>query len=170
MSEVLAARIAEPDLAGLPDFEVAAKLNAPDPALPLVPMAFSCRVIAQPAVLSGELELLRIVRRKEQIPVEVSQSGQPVALGTQAMIAIGTLVDAVERDLRVDPAVPGAADQVLTMLTVVESMGLLSPATKAAILAQTVRHPSWAEVNDIAVTPEVIAAARGRAKFVQENG
>jgi hypothetical protein len=157
----LTARIAEPDLAGLPDYEVAERLNAPDPALPLVPMAFSCRAIAQPAVLSGELELLRIVRKKEQIPIEVSQSGQPVALGTQAMIAIGTLVDAVERDLRVDPAVPGAADQVWTMLTAVESMGLLSPATKAAILAQTTRHPSWAEANGIVVTPRSVGLARG---------
>jgi hypothetical protein len=165
----LTARIAEPDLAGLPDYEVAERLNAPDPALPLVPVVFSCRAIAQPAVLSGELELLRIVRRKEQIPVEVSQSGQPVALGTQAMIAIGTLVDAVERDLRVDPAVPGAADQVLMMLTAVETMGLLSPATKAAILAHTVRHPSWAEANGMVVTPEVIFAARGRPRVVQEG-
>jgi hypothetical protein len=63
MSGTLAARIAQPDLAGLPDWQVADILRSPDQSLPAVSVVFSCRAIAEPAVLSGELAMLRIVAK-----------------------------------------------------------------------------------------------------------
>jgi hypothetical protein len=39
-------------------------------------------------------------------------------------------------------------------------MGLLSPATKTAILSQTFRSPSWAEANGVKVTEETVGIAR----------
>lgn len=161
MNNLLANRVAQPDLAALPEWQVAEILNAPDPTLPAIPTPFSCRSIAEPAVLSGELELLRIVARQKQIPADITPTGQSVALPTQALVAIGTLLDAVDRDLRVDPEVPGATSRVLAMFTVIENLGLLSANTKAQILAGTVRNPSWAEANNIEVTARSVGLARG---------
>ena len=161
MSGTLAARIAQPDLAGLPEWQVAEILNAPDASLPMVPVVFSCRAIAEPAVLSGELAMLRIVATLGHIPADVSPTEQVLSLPTQGLVAIGTMLDAVDRDLRVDPSAPGAAAQVSAMLGALEGMGLLSPATKTAVLAGTVRLQSWAEANGIEVTARSVGLARG---------
>lgn len=161
MSDVLAARVAQPDMHGLPEWRVAEILNAPDPSLPLVPVPFSCRSIAEPAVLTGELAMLRLVARQGHIPADVSPNGQAVPIPTQGLVAIGTLLDAVDRDLRVDPAVPGAVGGVVAMLTAIEAMGLLSAQTKAAVLAATRQHPSWAEANGVEVTARTVGLARG---------
>jgi hypothetical protein len=161
MSGTLAARIAQPDLAGLPEWRVAEILNAPDDSLPNVSVVFSCRAIAEPAVLSGELAMLRIVAKLGHIPADVSPTAQTIPIPTQGLVAIGTMLDAVDRDLRVDTSVPGAAAQVSAMINALETMGLLSPATKAAVLAGTVRLQSWAEVNEIEVTARTVGLARG---------
>lgn len=161
MTGVLAARVAQPDLRGLPEWRVAELLNRPDAAIAPRPVAFSCRSIAEPAVLSGELALLRIVFREGRIPADVSPSGQAVAIPTQGLIAIGTLLDAVDRDLRVEPSMPNAVGGVASMLAAIETMGLLSAQTKAAVLAATMRHPSWAEANNIEVTARTVGLARG---------
>ena len=161
MSDVLAARIAQPDLVGLPEWQVAEILNAPDAQLVPVPAAFSCRAIAAPAVISGELELLRHVHKIGRIPADVSPTGQAVDMPTRGLIAIGTVLDAVNRDLQVDPSMPGAADKIQANFDAIEQMGLLSAATKAVILAQTVRHPSWAEANQIEVTALSVSQAKG---------
>jgi hypothetical protein len=161
MSSVLADRIAQPDLAGLPEWEVAEILNAPDDSLSKAPVVFSCRAIAEPAVLSGELAMLRIVAKLGHIPADVSPTEQNFIVPTHGLVAIGTMLDAVDRDLRVDPSAPGAAAQVAAMLSVLEGMGLLSQATKTAVLAGTVRLQSWAEANGIEVTPRSVGLARG---------
>ena len=161
MTDVLAARVAQPDMQGLPEWRVAELLNKADEAIAPRPVAFSCRYIAEPAVLSGELALLRLVFREGRIPADVSPNGQAMPIPTQGLIAIGTLLDAVDRDLRVDPAVPGAVSGVASMLTAIETMGLLSAQTKTAVLAATMRHPSWAEANDVEVTARAVGLARG---------
>jgi hypothetical protein len=161
MSSVLADRIAQPDLAGLPEWKVAEILNAPDESLPKVPVVFSCRAIAEPAVLSGELAMLRIVAKLGHIPADVTLDEQNFIVPTQGLVAIGTMLDAVDRDLRVDPSAPGAAAQVSAMLDALEGMGLLSQATKTAVLAGTARLQSWAEANGVTVTARTVGLARG---------
>lgn len=170
MSDVLAARIAQPDLVGLPDWEVAAKLNAPDPAFGLMPVPFSCRSIAEPAVISGELELLDIVRKQREIPADVSPTGQAQPLPTSGLMAVGTLVRAVETDLQVNPLMPGAMERVVVLLNAIEDMGLLSAQTKAAILAPTMRPKSWAQAHGITVTEDSVFTARGRPRFIGSEG
>jgi hypothetical protein len=161
MSGTLAARIAQPDLASLPEWQVAEILNAPDDSLPKVPVVFSCRAVAEPAVLSGELAMLRIVAKLGHIPADVSPTEQALPIPTQGLVAISTILDAVERDLRVDPSAPGAAAQVSAMLDALEGMGLLSLEKKTAVLAGTVRLQSWAEANNIEVTARSVGLARG---------
>lgn len=160
-ASILLARVSQPDLINLPEWQVADVLNAPDPALPLVAKVFSCRDIAEPAVLSGELEMLRIVKQHGHIPADVAPGGQAIQIPPPGLIAIGTMLDAVDRQLSVDPSLPGAAGQVLAMLEGIEAIGLLSAATKAAILAGTVRTQSWAEANGIEVTARTVGLARG---------
>jgi hypothetical protein len=165
---VLSERLKQPDMVGLSDAQAANALNAPDPSLPPVMVAFSCREIAEPAVLSGELEMLRIVARLGHIPADVSPTGENIPVPTQGLTAIGTMIDAVHRDLRVDPATAGG--QIAAMLGGIEAMGLLSPATKAAILSKTVRAPSWAEANGLTVDVFAVAAARAGAQAVTVLG
>ena len=151
-------RLQQPDMTGLSAAQAAAALNAPDPSLPPVPVAFSCGSIANTAVLSGELAVLRIVAARGEIPADLTSDSVAVPLPTPAIVAIVTVLDAVDRDLEADPAVVG--DQVVTLLDSVETMGLLSPETKAAILSNTLRSPSWAEANGVTVTTDTVAIAR----------
>lgn len=160
-ASILLARVSQPDLINLPEWQVADVLNAPDPALPLVAKVFSCRDIAEPAVLSGELEMLRIVKQLGHIPADISPSGQTIPIPTQGLIAIGTMLDAVDRQLTVNPSAPGTMGQILSMLEGIEAMGLLSAETKTAILEGTVRMQSWADLNGIEVTARAVGLARG---------
>jgi hypothetical protein len=161
MNSVLLARVNQTDLIDLPEWQVADLLNEPDPELPRVPRSFSCRDVAEPAVLSGELEMMRIVKQRGHIPADVSLSGQAIPIPTLGLVAIGTMLDAVDRDLSVDPNTPGASAQVNDVLEALEGMGLLSLATKTAVLARTVKMQSWAEYNQIEVTARTIGLAKG---------
>jgi hypothetical protein len=161
-------RLQQADMAGLTDAQAVAALNAPDTSLPAVPVAFSCRAIAEPAVRSGDLAVLRIVALRGEIPADLTPNSTAIPLPTQAIATIMTLLDAVDRDLRVDPA--AAEGQVAAMLGGIEAMGLLSPATKADILSKTSRAPSWAEANGVTVDVFAVAAARAGATAVQVLG
>ena len=160
---LLSARLQQPDMLDLDEAEAAAALNAPDPELPLKPMAFNCRTVAKPAVLSGELGMLKVVAEANAIPADISPTGQPISIPSVAMAAIETLLDAVERELEVDPTQPGEMLQVASMLDGIEALGLLSATTKAAILAGTVGQQSWAEANGFpnGVTARDVGIARG---------
>lgn len=166
MSGVLAARIAQPDLVDLPDWQVAEILNTPDVQFGTTPIPFSCRSVATPARISGELKLLDIIQKQGQIPADISSTGQVQAVPTSILVAIGTLVQAAEDDWQIDPSMPNAFGAISAMLTAVENMGLLSIETKAAILAQTMRFKSWAEAHGITVTEDSIFTARGRPRFI----
>ncbi|MCE2760302.1 MAG: hypothetical protein LW713_04565 [Acetobacteraceae bacterium] len=162
MSDVLAARVAQPDMQGLTEWQVAEILNTPDVQFGTMPIPFSCRSIAAPARISGELKLLDIIQKQGQIPADISPTGQAQAVPTSILVAIGTLVQAAEDDWQIDPSMPTALTAVSAMLTAIENMGLLSDQTKAAILAQTTRFKSWAEANGVEVTAETVSQARGR--------
>jgi hypothetical protein len=62
------------------------------------------------------------------------------------------------------------AGQVAAMFDSVEAMGLLSSATKARILSQTFRSPSWAEANGVKVTEATVGIARAVMQSVTLMG
>ena len=157
-------RLQQPDMTGLDAVQAAAALNAPDLLLPPVPIAFSCKSIANAAVLTGELAVLRIAAARGEIPADLTSDSVAVPLPTRAIAAIMTVLDAVDRDLEADPAVVN--NQVVNLLDSVEAMGLLSPETRAAILSKTIRSPSWAEVNGVTVTADTVAIARAGLQAV----
>jgi hypothetical protein len=161
---VLSDRLQQPDMTALSDTQAANALNAPDTALPAVPVEFSCRAIAESAVLSGELALLRIVAARGEIPADLTPNSTAIPLPTQAIATILTMLDAVDRDLRVDPATAGG--QIQVMLDAIEAMGLLSSVTKAAILSKASRSPSWAEAHGVIVEEWTVAAARAGTQAV----
>ena len=151
-------RLQQSEMTGLDAAQVVAALNAPDPSLPAVRVPFSCPEIAIPAALSGELATLRIVAARGEIPADLAPGGTAIKLSTQAIVVILTMLDAVDRNQQVHPEMD--AGQVAAMFDNVEAMGLLSPATKAAILSQTFRSPSWAEAHGVKVTLESVGLAR----------
>jgi hypothetical protein len=151
-------RLQQSDMIGLDAAQVVAALNTPDPTLPAVRVPFSCPEIAIPAALSGELATLRIVAARGEIPADLTPNNTAIQLPTQAIAVILTMLDAVDRSQKVSPEMD--AGQVAAMFDNVEAMGLLSPATKAAILSQTVRSPSWAEAHGVKVTLESVGLAR----------
>jgi hypothetical protein len=154
----LSERLQQSDMTGLNDAQVVAALNTPDPTLPAVRVPFSCPEIAIPAALSGELATLRIVAARGQIPADLTPNNTAIPLSTQAIAVILTMLDAVDRNQQVSPEMD--AGQVAAMFDNVEAMGLLSPATKTAILSQTFRSPSWAEAQGVKVTLESVGLAR----------
>ena len=165
----LSDRLQEADVSGLSNAAAAAALNTPDPAFGLVPMAFNCRTVAKPAALSGELGMLKVVAEQNAIPADISPTGQPIPILSVGMAAIETLLDAIERELEVDPAEPGEMLQVATLLDGIEALGLLSADTRAEILAGTVRQKSWAEQHGVEVTELTVAQARGTPLFVTQG-
>jgi len=157
-------RLQQSDMTGLDAAQVVVALNAPDPSLPAVRVPFSCPEIAIPAALSGELATLRIVAARGEIPADLAPGGAAIRLSTQAIAVILTMLDAVDRSQTVSPEMD--AGQVAAMFDSVEAMGLLSPATKTAILSQTFRSPSWAEANGVTVTAETVGLARAVLRSV----
>lgn len=154
----LTERLQQSDMIGLDAAQVVAALNAPDPTLPAVRVPFSCPEIAIPAALSGELATLRIVAARGEIPADLTPNNTAIPLSTPEIAVILTMLDAVDRSQKVYPEMD--AGQVAAMIDNVEAMGLLSPATKAAILSQTFRSPSWAEAHGVKVTLESVGLAR----------
>lgn len=155
---VLSQRLQQSDMTGLSVAEAVAVLNAPDPLLPPVRVPFSCPEVAEPAALSGELAILRIVAERGEIPADLAPGGTATKLSTTALAVIRTMLDAVDRNLTVDPRIDQG--QVAAMFNSVQAMGLLSPATMSSILSKTFRSPSWAEANGVTVTAETVGLAR----------
>ena len=121
----------------------------------------------------GCAAVLRIVALRGEIPADLTPNSTAIPMPTQAIATIMTMLDAVDRDLRVDPATAGG--QIEAMLSGIDAMGLLSSATKAKILSQISRSPSWAELNGITVDVFAVAAARAGSQAVtflgwQSNG
>ena len=141
----LAARLAEPDLAPLPDWEAAQRLNEPDPTLPAI---------------------------VEWRPTQIGIGGILDALGPTAG---ATLLDALEtlaetqptirwglemiRNDGVDLARPSARSQLAALV----AGGVLQQSEADALLAlsRVERHPSWAEAAGIHVDARAVGLARG---------
>jgi hypothetical protein len=141
----LADRLAQTDLADLPDWQAAAALNQPDPALPAVETWVETRI------------------------------GIGSILDTLGPTAGATFLDALETLAETTPVVrwglelirgpgldlsrPSARSQLATLvagriLTQEEGEALLA-------LSRRTRHPSWAEANGVTVDARAVGLARG---------
>jgi hypothetical protein len=141
----LADRLAQPDLADLPDWQAAAALNQPDPSLPAVETW------------------------------ERTQIGIGSILDTLGPTAGATFLDALEVLAETTPVVrwglelirgsgldlsrPSARSQLATLV----AGRILQPAEGEALLAlsRRTRRPSWAEANGVTVDARAVGLARG---------
>ena len=144
-SHMLARRVLEPDLAGLPDWQVAEKLNAPDSAIaPIVEWrstqfgighVLDCLGLdAGSAVLDALSELAK------------TQSSAKWNM---------RLIEANSFDL----SRPSARDQLSQM----ELNGFIDCAQHEKLLgsARVERHPSWSEKYNVFVDARAVGLARG---------
>lgn len=141
----LAARLAQPDLADLPDWAAAERLNAPDPSLP-------------------ELVELR--------PTLIGPAAIMAALGADDGAA---LLDALERLASERPPVKWAMRlierdaldagslAVREQVSGLAARGAISEVQAAKLLriGEHRRRPSWAEANGVEVTARTVGIARG---------
>lgn len=141
----LADRLAQPDLADLPDWDAAARLNAPDPTLPAIeewaPTGIGIGSIMDalgPVAGASVLDALEALA------------------GTQPVVRWG--LEMIRLD-GVDLSRQSARDQLLSLV----AGGVMTQSQADALLAlsRRTRHPSWAEAHGVAVDARAVGLARG---------
>jgi len=141
----LADRLAQPDLADLPDWQAAAALNQADPTLPAVEAWEKTQIgigsildALGPTAGANFLDALEVLA--ETTPV--------VRWGLELIRGSG-----------LDLSRPSARAQ----LEVLVAGRILQPAEGEALLAlsRRTRHPSWAEENGVTVDARAVGLARG---------
>jgi hypothetical protein len=141
---LLSEKVAEPDLAGLGDWEVAQVLNAPDPSLP--------EIVTQEKTLVGPaaiMDALGPVAGAEFLnAIQAASLSEPVLYWGLHEITNGGL----------DVSRANVRQQILGL----QQTGLLTEVQSAALLAlaDRRRHPSWAEYHNIKVTDHTVGEAR----------
>ena len=141
----LADRLAQPDLADLPDWAAAAALNEPDPTLPAVE-AWEKTQIGIGSILDA---LGPTAGATFLDALEVLAETTPVVRWGLELI----------RGSGLDLSRPSARAQ----LEVLVAGRILQPAEGEALLAlsRRTRHPSWAEANGVVVDARAVGLARG---------
>jgi len=141
----LADRLAQPDLADLPDWQAAAALNQPDPTLPAVETWEKTQlgigsILDALGPTSGATFLDALETLAETTPV--------VKWGLELIRGSG-----------LDLSRPSARSQLATLV----AGRILTQEQGDALLAlsRRTRHPSWAEANGIAVDARAVGLARG---------
>jgi hypothetical protein len=144
--QLLAEEVKKPQYQDLTDWEVAALLHKPDLTLPaiteLVPK------MAGPGVLMETIGAEEGAALLDSL-VLLSQVSSPVKWAMKLI---------VDKD-GIDVASTTFRDQLDTLV----QNGKITDtnATKIKALAEITRHPSWAEYNQVEVTPRTVGLARG---------
>lgn len=145
---LLATRVSQPDLQGLPEWMVANLLNVPDVLLPKVKQKVATGVAQQLLLTTGEWAKAVVAAENETLSEEVR-------------VAAILMRDTIRQSNYIETDDPEAYEAVSLVLTKMVQVGLLSAATKDRLLALAERHPSWAEANNIPVTARTVGLARG---------
>lgn len=145
---LLAARVSQPDLQGLPEWMAANLLNVPDVSLPKVKQKVATGVAQQLLLTTGEWAKAVVAADNETLPEE-----------TRAAAIL--MRDTIRQSSYIETDDPEAYEAVSLVLTKMVQVGLLSATTKDRLLALADRHPSWAEANGVQVTARTVGLARG---------
>lgn len=143
--ETLADRLKRSDLASLPDWDAAARLNAPDPTLPAIiewrPTQVGIGTVLDALGPDAGATLLDAL--------QALAATQPVIRWSLRLIESGSL----------DISRPSARDQIARLA----AGGVLTQSEVDALLAlsRVERHPSWAEVSGMQVDARAVGLARG---------
>lgn len=143
MTQTLAERLAEPDMQGLPDWEAANKLNAPDTTLPVI-VEWQTTYVGPGSIMdalgpSEGAALLDVIKA----------STDPVMRWGLQVVETGKL----------DIGLASTRAQLDALVTA----GVLTSAQRDTLfaLSKTERYPSWAEANDTFVDARAVGIARG---------
>lgn len=141
----LANRVAEPNLAALPDWRVAEILNSPDSSLPEV-ITLESTIVGPGGIMDvlGAVPGASFLNSLELM----AQTNEVIRWAMYVLKSSGIdMANAIVRS-RLDDFVGD---------------GILTPAQAAALkgLAERRRFPSWAEHNGIEVTARTVGIARG---------
>ena len=153
MSGLLAARIAQPDMHGLLEWQVADALNAPDPTLP--------KVTAPVLVVDARQILMRSLAPDFTTTAwvaillaaeDVSSPARKAALAVREAIKEATVIDMVN---------PIESAMVTAALDALVAAAIIDAQTRDALLSLSEKEQSWAEANGVEVTARAVGLARG---------
>lgn len=148
----LAERVAQPDMAGLPEWQVTNLLTAPDQTLPLVSIAVSVADARQ--LLMASLTPDQTTNAWVAILLvadDVSSPARKPALAIREAIRAASVINMRN---------PMEAMMVNATLTALVQAAVITAETRDALLALSQRRPSWAEHHQIEVTPRSVSLAR----------
>lgn len=154
MTDVLAARVAQPDMQGLPEWRVAELLNAPDASFPTVPVAVA--VADAREVLMSTLTPDNSATAWVAILLAADDVASPVR---KPALAIREAIRATNVINMVDPV---QAMMVQATLEALVSHEIITEDTRDALLALGQKKQSWADANGVEVSPRSVSLARGR--------
>jgi hypothetical protein len=144
----LAIKLQEEELVGLPDWEVAEILNAPDPNLPAT----------YGRINNGEVIAILIANN---LWANILDKSKNSTNATEKSLCINIVDSLSLRDYTFDLEKELIRTSFTNMLTGAVSLGLMSQDIATLITGQAYRQQSWAEYNNIEVTPKIIGLARG---------
>lgn len=144
--QVLIDKVAESQFNGLPEWQVADILNAPDATLAYVKKDISTSDVGEILLATGELYY---VDRALQNASDTIKQASFIVQKTY------------EKTTEIRTSDPDIFASVTTVLGGLLAATVISQTTHDAILALTNRRPSWAEHNNITVTAREVGLARG---------
>lgn len=146
-------RLAQPDVAGLPDWRAAEILNAPDPTLPKVKAVVAVNDAREILMNSLTPDMTRTVW------VAVLLAAEDHASPVRAMAL--TLQEAILRASVINFAEPKTSMMVAAVLNALVEANIMTADTRSALLALGERLQSWSEANKTEVTARSVGLARG---------
>ena len=154
MTDVLAARVAQPDMQGLPEWRVAELLNAPDAAFD--------RVTVQVPVPDARQVLMtsRTPDFKTNAWVAILLTAEDAANAARKdALAIR---EAMKEANVINMADPMEAAMVMATLQALITAEVITEQTRDALIALSQKKQSWADANGVEVTAQTVSLARGR--------
>lgn len=146
---LLAQRLAEPDVASLPDWQAAEALNLPDLSLPQVWMPVTCARIRAYLLASGSVwAKLKFARSDSALTEETRKIAE-------------TVYDALDLLTHIDLSNASYRSLVENNLASLVDAGVMSQSDLDGLLALGRRHPTWAEANNVLVDARSVGLARG---------
>lgn len=155
VSQILIDRVAESQFQGMPDWQVADVLNAPDNSLPKV------RQDIKPQDLRSVF-FTAIPKIKRMAHQTYLDSADPSVRALAEVCNLAMEAVSIETREIIFTSDPGVCNQVQTLSQVLLDAGIISIDIRNAVLALTERPVSWAEHNNLfPVTARDVGLARG---------
>ena len=154
VSQILIDKVEESQFQGVPDWQIADALNAPDDSLPKVKQDIK----PQDLRLAFFTAIPKIKRMAHQTYLD---SADPSVRELAEVCNLAMEAVSIETREVIFTSDPETYDQIQTLSQVLLDAGLISINQRNAVLALTERPVSWAEHNNLTVTARDVGLARG---------